>query len=109
MDIPVFIGVTFILFGFAAFMTGQASATTWRHPGWVVFYALLLGLADRFIVWSLFDGDLLSLQGYVIDAIALVVIGLIGFRLTQVRKMVRQYPWIYRQSSPFTWRRIDGA
>jgi hypothetical protein len=106
IDLPVFIGITLILFGFAAYMTGQALAANWHHYGWVIFYTLLLGCADRFIVWSLFDGVLLSLAGYAIDAAALIVIGLTGYRITKVRKMVRQYPWLYERSSLLSWRSI---
>lgn len=107
MDWRVFIGITLMLFGFASFMTGQALASTWRPPGWVVLYGLLLGLADRFIVWSLFGGTLLSPLGYAIDAAALLAIGLTAFRITQVRKMVSQYPWLYQSAGPFFWRRLD--
>ena len=107
MNWPVFIGVTLALFGFAAFMTGQALASTWRCPGWVVFYLLLLGFADRFIVWSLFEGDLFSLSGYAIDTIALIAIGLFAFRVTRARKMVRQYPWLYRRNGLFGWKPLD--
>lgn len=106
MSWAVYIGVTIILFGFAAFMTGQALATTWRKPGWVVFYMLLLTLADRFIVWSLFGGELLSPMGYAVDAATLTVIGLAAFRMTVARKMVQQYPWLYRRRGPFGWRRL---
>ena len=60
------------LFGFPAFATGQALATTWRSAIWVVAYCLMLGLADRFIVWSLFESDLSSVGGYLIDSAALV-------------------------------------
>lgn len=107
MNWPVFIGVTLALFGFAAFMTGQALASTWRRPGWVVFYLLLLGFADRFIVWSLFEGDLFSLSGYAIDTITLIAIGLFAFRVTRARKMVRQYPWLYRRNGLFGWKPLD--
>ncbi|MCG8545903.1 MAG: hypothetical protein MJE12_17020 [Alphaproteobacteria bacterium] len=106
-SLPVFIGITVVLFGFAAYMTGQALAANWHHPGWAVFYILLLGWADRFIVWSLFDGTLFSLVGYAVDTATLLIIGLLGFRITQVRKMVQQYPWIYERSSLLSWRRID--
>lgn len=106
MSWAVYIGVTIILFGFAAFMTGQALATTWRKPGWVVFYMLLLTFADRFIVWSLFGGDLLSPAGYAVDAATLTIIGLAAYRMTVARKMVQQYPWLYRRRGPFGWRRL---
>lgn len=97
------------LFGFPALATGQALATTWRSAIWVVAYCLMLGLADRFIVWSLFDGDLSSFGGYLIDGAALVAIGLSAFAVTRARKMVSQYPWLYESKGVFGWRRIDGA
>jgi len=109
MDWRVFIGITVILFGFASLMTGQALASTWRPAGWVVLYALLLGFADRFIVWSLFGGSLLSPTGYLVDTAVLLAIGLVSYRVTQVRKMVSQYPWLYQATGPFFWRRLDGS
>ena len=103
-SIPVFIGVTLVLMGFAAYMTGQALAGTWR-PLWQVYpYGLMLGAADRFLTWALFQGPLFSLAAYVIDTAVLLVICLSAYRLTQARKMVSQYPWIYERSGPFAWR-----
>jgi len=108
MDWPVFIGITVVLFGFASMMTGQALAATWRPVGWTIVYILLLGLVDRFIVWSLFEGDLGSIAGYLVDTATMLAIGLISYRVTQVRKMVSQYPWLYRDTGPFFWRRLEG-
>ena len=100
----VFIGVTLGVIGFAAFMTGQAVANTWK-PAWhAVAYALLLGCADRFLVYALFDGELLSLAGYVLDSAVLIAIALAAFRMAQVRKMVQQYPWLYARAGIFAWR-----
>ncbi len=105
----LFIGITLFLFGIPAFATGQALAATWRSAGWVAVYCLMLGLADRFIVWSLFQSDLSSLGGYVIDSAALVTIGMTAYGITRARKMVTQYPWLYQSKGLFGWRRIDGA
>ena len=100
----VFIGVTLCVMGFAAFMTGQAVANTWK-PAWhAVGYALLLGCADRFLVYALFDGQLLSLAGYAIDSAVLIAIALAAFRMAQARKMVQQYPWLYVRAGLFAWR-----
>jgi len=64
----VFILVTVILGGGAAWLAGRAVAATWR-PWWqVVAYALILGLAVRFIHFSLFNGTLLSLHYYLVDS-----------------------------------------
>lgn len=103
-SLPVFIGVTFILSGFAAYMTGQALATTWRPARQVFLYSVLLGFADRFLTWALFQGQLLSLSGYLIDTLVIFVITLLSYRLTLARRMTAQYPWIYERAGPFAWR-----
>lgn len=102
--LSVFIGLTIVVFGFAAFMTGQAIASTWRPLWQALPYAFLLACADRFFTYALFDGVLLSLSGLVIDFVILVAISFVAFRLTRVRQMVRQYPWLVEQISPFSWR-----
>jgi hypothetical protein len=101
---PVFIGITILLMGFASFMTGQAVANTWRPMWQVVPYTLLLGLADRFLTWGLFDGQLFLLSGYIADSLVLMAIAALAYRLTLAHKMVTQYPWIYERTGPFTWR-----
>jgi len=108
-SLPVFIGVTCILAGAAAWLTGQAIAATWR-PAWhVVLYAFLLGLADRFIVFALFEGELLSLVGYVVDSLVLLAVATTAYRLTLVAQMVRQYPWLYERAGAFGWRERTAA
>ncbi len=96
--------VTVVVMGFAAFMTGQALAGTWKPMWQVVLYGLLLGLGDRFLIFSLFEGELLSLSGYLIDSAVLVAISLFAYRLTRARKMVSQYPWIYERAGLLGWR-----
>lgn len=101
---PVFIGLTVILFGGASFMTGQATAKSWRPISTLVFYILLLGIGNRFLVFALFEGPLLSLTGYAVHTAVLMVIGLAAHQMTKARKMVAQYPWLYERSGPFGWR-----
>lgn len=109
MNWPVFIGVTLMLGGGAAWMMGQSLANTWR-PIWQVFiYALLLGLADRFLVFALFDGELLSLKSFILDSATLLIIGLTSWRFNQVRMMIKQYPWLYRRASYFHWMKQDST
>ena len=109
---PVFLGITVVLCGFAAFATGRALAGTWRPMWWTVPYGLLLGLVDRFLQWSLFDGELLSPTAYAVDAGFLVAVALFAYRVTQAGRMVRQYPWLYARSGLFSWRPVgpnDGS
>lgn len=103
----VFFGITAVLTGFAAFMTGQAVANTWR-PYWKVFvYCGLLGAAARFLIYGLYNGALWSLSGYLIGTGLLMLIGILAFRLTRARQMVQQYPWLYRRTGPFTWQPLQ--
>ncbi len=91
--------------GFAAFMTGQALAKTWRSPSQLFVYCALLGIADRFLVFALFEGTLLSLAGYLADTLLLSTISLFAFQRTRVRKMLTQYPWLYERAGLFAWRK----
>jgi hypothetical protein len=104
-----FVGLTLLLFGAAALATGRALALSWR-PAWqAVPYALLLGLGDRFLLYALFDGALLSASGYAIAAAILLLLALVGYRHTRARLMVRQYPWLYERAGPFSWRERGRA
>jgi len=106
--LPVFIGLTVVGMGLAAFMIGQATALTWR-PAWqAAAYCLPLGLADRFLGFALFDTMLLSFSGYLADTAVLIVISLVAFRLRLAQKMVAQYPWLYRRQGIFGWRSLGG-
>jgi hypothetical protein len=105
----VTLGCTMLMMGFAAFMTGQAIASTWRPLWQIVPYAVLLGCADRFLVWGLFGGALWSLSGWLIDMIYLFAVAFGAFRMTRARKMVQQYPWIYERAGPFAWRQRSKA
>jgi hypothetical protein len=103
-SLRVYFGLTVCLMGFAAFMTGQATAVTWK-PAWhALAYALLLGFADRFLAFALFDGSLLSPAAYLIDTATLAAIALLAWRLARARKMVSQYPWLYERAGPLAWR-----
>ncbi|HVI51766.1 MAG TPA: hypothetical protein VM661_11190 [Candidatus Sulfotelmatobacter sp.] len=105
----IFIGVTLIFMGGCAFMTGQALASTWRAAWHAAPYALMLGLADRFLGYALFQGTLLSLPGYVVDTAVLMIISLAAYRVTRARQMVTQYPWLYQRTGIFSWREIEGS
>lgn len=100
---PVFLGLTIVLFGTAAFLTGQAVARTWRSCWQVVTYAAILALASRFFAFALFDEELLSVPAFLAGWSALEALALFGFRLTQVHMMVSQYPWLYERRGLLHW------
>ncbi|MEM7122705.1 MAG: DUF6867 family protein [Pseudomonadota bacterium] len=108
-DWIVFLIVTLILGGGAAFLTGQAMANRWRPTWMVIGYSLLLGCADRFAVYALADGALWLITGYVIDTVILTVVALIAYRMNKARNMVEQYPWIYERNGLFGWRELPKS
>lgn len=99
-----FFGMTVILFGFAAFLAGQATAESWRATWQILPAALMLTAADRFLLYALFGAELASPSGFLIAAVILAAIAAGAYYLTRARKMVQQYPWLYQRSGPFGWR-----
>jgi hypothetical protein len=104
----VFLGLTVILVGGAAIMTGRALADGWKSPWQVVFACFGLALANRFLAYALFGGELLSLSGFVIGLVVITAMALLAYRLTIVHKMVAQYPWRYQRESLWTYRETSG-
>jgi hypothetical protein len=104
-SLGVFIGLTVILIGGAAVMTGRALADGWTSPLQVVFACVGLTLADRFLIYALFGGELLHLTGFLIDFVVITAMALAAHRLTVVHKMVAQYPWRYERESLWTYRK----
>jgi len=101
----VTLGLTVAIMGGAGVLTGQALARNWR-PVWQVFFACFgLGLANRFFVYALFDGPLISLAAFVFDTAVITAMALIAYRISRVSKIVRQYPWLYERSNVFGYRR----
>lgn len=100
----VFLVLTVIIGGGAAFLAGRALARAWK-PHWrVFFYMALLAGAVRFFHYALFDGALLSLYYYLVTYAVLVAAASLGFRMMRTTQMVTQYRWLYERTSPLTWR-----
>jgi hypothetical protein len=96
--------VTVLMGGWAAWMTGRAMAITWRSYWQLAVYLLILAGAVRFIHFALFQGTLLTLHYYLVDATVLLIVGSLGFRYHRARQMTTQYRWLYERTGPFSWR-----
>jgi len=104
-SLGIFLLVTVVLGGGAAALAGRAIAATWR-PWWQVFiYALILGVAARFIHFALFDGTLLSAHYYAVDSAICLTSAFLGFRTARASQMVTQYRWINVPDGLLRWRR----
>lgn len=100
----VFILVSVILGGGAAFLSGRAIAGTWRPLWHVVVYMLVLGWAVRFMHFALFEGTLLSPHYYLVDTAICLGLGWLGFRIARASQMSTQYGWLYDRSGWLRWR-----
>lgn len=90
----VFLIVTVLLGGLAAFATGRALAQTWR-PLWLLPLATaLLTCAVRFIHYAVFEEVLLSVPNFAVDMTVVTVTALVGYTRTRRQQMARQYPWL---------------
>lgn len=90
----VFLLVTVILGGSAAFISGRAVAQTWR-PWWhIPLYMLLLAGVVRFFHYALFWEIFISATNYVVDFAVLLVLGMLGHRTTRAQQMRTQYGWL---------------
>jgi hypothetical protein len=106
-SLGIFILVSVVMGGGAAWLAGRAIARTWR-PWWhVVLYMLILALAVRFIHFALFASRFLAPRYYLVDFAVCVGFGLLGFRVMRVRQMVTRYNWLNVGAGPFFWRRRD--
>jgi hypothetical protein len=101
--------VSIFLGGGAAFLAGRAIAGTWR-PWWhIALYMAALGLAVRFLHYSLFESPFLSLHLYVVDYAVCLIFALLGFRLMRVHQMVTRYRWIHEPAGRLWWRRREDS
>jgi hypothetical protein len=102
--LPVFLALTVILGGGAAFLAGRGLARSWKPFGRILFYMALLAAAVRFFHYALFDGNLLSPYYYLVTYVVLLAAASLGFRFMRTTQMVTQYRWLYERTSPLTWR-----
>jgi hypothetical protein len=102
-SLGVFLLVSVVLGGGAAWLAGRAIAATWR-PWWhVAFYMLILTLAVRFLHFALFQATLRSVHYYLVDLTVCLAFGFLGFRTTRATQMVTQYRWINARSGALSW------
>ena len=105
----LFLLVTVVMGGWAAWMAGRAVAITWRPTLQLVGYVLILGLVIRFIHFALFQATLLTLHYYLVDTLVLLGFGFAGWRYNRARQMATQYRWLYERTGPFSWKARQGA
>ena len=92
-----------VLVGPASFASGQAVGSTWRPWRQLVLYTALLSAGLRFFDYGLADGELWSIGGFLLGWLVQFAIAAFAYRLTRVRQMLRQYPWLYQRKGLLGW------
>jgi hypothetical protein len=116
------LALTIVMFGAGGFLVGQVVADTWR-PWWNILpYGALLAIANQFLGFALFDGPFIvdslastgsqpigsAIFGYLVEFAVIVAFALVAFRVTRVRRMTTQYPWLYERAGLFSWRQKNS-
>ena len=100
----IFLVMTIILGGGAAFMAGRSLASGWKPVGLLLAYMLPFTAGMRFLHYALFEATLTSLHFFITDGLIFIACALLGYRLMRVGQMTTQYPWLYERSGPLTWK-----
>ncbi len=100
----VFLVLTLILGGGAAFMAGRSLARGWQPVWKVLMYMVPFTAGLRFLHYALFQAELTSLHYFLSDGLLMSAIALLSYRMTRVSQMVTQYPWLYERQGPLSWR-----
>jgi NO-binding membrane sensor protein with MHYT domain len=104
-SIWLFLLVTVIMGGWAAWRAGRAIAQAWKPALALIPAALALGLAVRFLHFALFEGTLLSAHFWLVDSAFCLGFAWLGWRFERANTMARQYAFAFRKAGPFAFSR----
>lgn len=100
LDAVIFLLITVLMGGLAAWATGRAVARSWAPLWHLVVYLVLLAFAVRFLHFALAGGSLLSLGAFALDLGVLAAIASLTYRFTRESQMIAQYPWLFGTAGP---------
>jgi hypothetical protein len=92
-----------VLGGSAAWAIGAAFAKSWTQLWLIIPAAAVLSAAVRFLHFSLFQEELLSVHFYIVIFIITLVVCLISYKAARAKQMATQYSWAFVQSG-LSWR-----
>ena len=102
-----FLLLTVVLGGMGALASGRAIAAGWKSFAIVPFYMIAFAAFLRFLNYALFDGELLSVSGYVVAFTLTILAAGYGYRSCRVEQVTRQYSWIFKKAGPLGWKPVD--
>ena len=103
-DTWIFIILTCILGGGAAFAAGRSLALGWRPYYLLFIYMLIFTCGIRFLHFALFESELLSVKYYISHGLVIQLCAFLGYRMTMARQMAEKYPFAYVRTGLLSWR-----
>ena len=103
-DTWIFIILTCMLGGGAAFAAGRSLALGWRPYYLLFIYMLIFTCGIRFLHFALFESALLSVKYYISHGLVIQLSALLGYRMTMARQMAEKYPFAYERVGLLSWR-----
>jgi hypothetical protein len=100
----IFLILTVLMGGGAAFMAGRSLARGWKSPILLFIYMLVFTAGLRFLHFALFQSELTSLHYYISHGLVVMAAAFLGYRLALTKQMTEKYPWLYERTSPLSWR-----
>jgi hypothetical protein len=85
----IFLILTVIMGGGAAFMAGRSLASGWKPVGLLLAYMIPATAGVRFLHFALFEAQLFSLQYFLAHGLVLVGFALLGYRISVALRKVR--------------------
>ena len=103
-NVWIFLILTVIMGGGAAFMAGRSLALGWKPLWLLIAYMIPFTAGVRFLHFALFQSELTSLHYFLTHGAIVLAFALFGYNSTRATQMVTQYPWLYERTGPVTWR-----
>ena len=100
----IFIILTCLFGGGAAFAAGRSLALGWRPYPLLFVYMLIFTCGIRFLHFALFESVLTSLQYYISHGLVIQLCAFLGYRMTMARQMAEKYPFAYVRTGLLSWR-----
>ena len=91
----IFIILTCMLGGGAAFAAGRSLALSWRPYRLLFIYMLIFTCGIRFLHVALFESALTSLQYYISHGLVIQLCAFPGYRMTMARQMAEKYRFAF--------------
>ena len=101
--------ILLVIMGWIAHMIGQSLASQWYSWQKIIPSCLLLSCSNNFLIYALFEGELLSLSAFLMTSVILIIVACVSYRICYVKKMTTQYWWLYEKNHLFNFAKKESS